>query len=595
MRQLLLIAFFLCFYSLSIFGQSITYSVGGNEPIPFELYTYTFSTTQSTANCTYSWFSTGDYSVFTPDGAAAGSFIEKNVYIRYTNSAVNSTERNLSVAVSGCSITALNKIYNLAVKPKYLPAPHFVNSGGSRITSQNVPCYSSSAIISVEEISNAQYYNWVLPAGWSKKDSPGVNMFTTTGPSVEVTPAPGNTNVTVSVKASVGPFNGPSSNLAITRSGSPQILFVGTNPVVYCNSDALVVYEVTALPNFTYTWTYPSGWTCQSGCNTNRITLKPNGSIVSGQAIFAQARTTCSGQTYTSNNVSQAINFSTSVSPDFQVLGPNLLCNTGTYTLQGSTNSNVTWVASNTFININATTGVANRVSDGGVSVNARVNCGSTVQQVSKVIWVGKPGNTFSGSTRVTWGQVVTYEATAQDYATSYFWSFSPNVGLCGTTYGGNCQFGISSNSISIWWEQSGSITLNSTNSCGTGLAKSKTVTLQTGGGPGGGGGCNPCQRVSQKGEVMDSTSFQKENLLEDFIKVYPNPTNSKFSVELDQSLIEKSDVSIKLYDNLGHLVQAISSSESTVPVDASGLQKGIYLLVIQSGNIIEKRRLLID
>jgi uncharacterized delta-60 repeat protein len=83
-----------------------------------------------------------------------------------------------------------------------------------------------------------------------------------------------------------------------------------------------------------------------------------------------------------------------------------------------------------------------------------------------------------------------------------------------------------------------------------------------------------------------ESNSLNEE-LIENQIKVYPNPAKSKINIKLAPSLIN-SKYEISLYDMSGNRVKGITSNlgdENIVKVNLNTLNSGLYLLEIEQEN----------
>jgi PKD repeat protein len=76
---------------------------------------------------------------------------------------------------------------------------------------------------------------------------------------------------------------------------------------------------------------------------------------------------------------------------------------------------------------------------------------------------------------------------------------------------------------------------------------------------------------------------------------VYPNPAADNFTI--DYSLSSSSSVVINLYDMLGNRIKQVENSkqamgEHTISVNTATLPEGIYLLQINSGNIVSNKKI---
>ncbi len=80
-------------------------------------------------------------------------------------------------------------------------------------------------------------------------------------------------------------------------------------------------------------------------------------------------------------------------------------------------------------------------------------------------------------------------------------------------------------------------------------------------------------------------TTGVNEALFNVDVKVYPNPSNDNFNLQITTP--KAIDIRIGLYDMLGQQVRSITSngrSSQLIPIDMNGLNAGIYTLSIISG-----------
>jgi nitrogen fixation-related uncharacterized protein len=90
----------------------------------------------------------------------------------------------------------------------------------------------------------------------------------------------------------------------------------------------------------------------------------------------------------------------------------------------------------------------------------------------------------------------------------------------------------------------------------------------------------------------------QKAASLNGSISVSPNPARDQVTVSL--RLEEAGTVRLSLIDMQGKAVRTTTTSEyskgaNAVPVDVSGLEKGIYFLKVQAGEAAETVKLVIE
>ena len=80
---------------------------------------------------------------------------------------------------------------------------------------------------------------------------------------------------------------------------------------------------------------------------------------------------------------------------------------------------------------------------------------------------------------------------------------------------------------------------------------------------------------------------------------VYPNPVN-KNRFDVSYSLLERTSVTIKLFDVTGRMIRSILH-ENNFPgtfnetIDIDDLKEGIYLCMLSTGNFSETKRILVQ
>jgi hypothetical protein len=91
---------------------------------------------------------------------------------------------------------------------------------------------------------------------------------------------------------------------------------------------------------------------------------------------------------------------------------------------------------------------------------------------------------------------------------------------------------------------------------------------------------------------IIPSSVGVSENVQTTLFKVFPNPNNGQFTLQLNNREI-KENTSIKIFDLKGKLVHnEVKSIKNTVILHAEHLVKGIYFLQINSGNDIQIEKL---
>lgn len=67
-------------------------------------------------------------------------------------------------------------------------------------------------------------------------------------------------------------------------------------------------------------------------------------------------------------------------------------------------------------------------------------------------------------------------------------------------------------------------------------------------------------------------------------ILIYPNPTKGLITIEIQGMEESKGDI-INLYDQNGRLVRVLKNLSYSNTLDLSGLQTGVYFMVVRLGN----------
>ena len=88
--------------------------------------------------------------------------------------------------------------------------------------------------------------------------------------------------------------------------------------------------------------------------------------------------------------------------------------------------------------------------------------------------------------------------------------------------------------------------------------------------------------------EISGSLNF-KENQLSNNFKIYPNPTNGNFNIEIDENLIGSKAI---IYNLLGQKIKDFKLNSTTTN---QNLNKGIYLLEIEKEGIKTTKKLIIN
>jgi len=97
-----------------------------------------------------------------------------------------------------------------------------------------------------------------------------------------------------------------------------------------------------------------------------------------------------------------------------------------------------------------------------------------------------------------------------------------------------------------------------------------------------------------QKNKTVASNSSTKSNeiellfeldLSENYISIFPNPTNSTATIQLHSKNYETSLNSIKIYDLLGREILSKQVNENSFTIDLSSYPKGVYFIEVKDRN----------
>src|SRR5690606_30149447 len=105
----------------------------------------------------------------------------------------------------------------------------------------------------------------------------------------------------------------------------------------------------------------------------------------------------------------------------------------------------------------------------------------------------------------------------------------------------------------------------------------------------------SPCGIDSTTQTIVIEGISLEENLLSNALEVYPNPTNSKISIEVNTEV--SSSLTIKLMDAAGRVVETKEFSNYSgilkTDMDLSEMAKGIYILQLSTDKISTSKRVI--
>jgi hypothetical protein len=337
-----------------------------------------------------------------------------------------------------------------------------------------------------------------------------------------------------------------SNQINVTVSNPPTATIVAGGPTTFCQGGSVTI-SVTPGNGWTYQWKQngnaisgatgtsyvaiaSGGYTCTVSNNCGSVTSNPVNVVVNtvpvAGAISGQSSNVCNTvKTYTIAPASGATSYVWTV-PSGAAISSG----------QGTININVTFSSS---------------FGGGAITVTASNNCGTGPTSGLNVEGApGMPGN-ITGLVSVCQHQNnVTYSISAVSGATSYTWTVPPGAQIKsgqGTTII-KVRFGTSA----------GNITVTADNACGSGAARSLAIAM-------------PCR----EGEEIAAGVFET--------KIYPNPSASQFTIEINSSYSETA--TIRIFDLSGRLFETHEAVPIRKEIQAGeNLAPGIYLAEIVSG-----------
>ncbi|MCD6067063.1 MAG: hypothetical protein K0S33_1889 [Bacteroidetes bacterium] len=397
--------------------------------------TTTYSVTNDPAATGYTW---------TLPGGWSGTSTTNSI-----SATAGTSSGNVSViANNSCGSTIAQ---TLAVTVNTIPSTPGTISGATTI------CSGSSNAYSITAVSGATGYTWTLPGGWTG---------TSTTNSINITAD--NTSGTISVTAGNSCGNSTAQSVAVVVNTIPASPAVIAGPSSICEGNS-ATWSVTAVPGATdYTWTLPGGWSGTS--TTNSITA--TGSTNSGN-ISVTANNSCG------NSAAQTLAVAVDLLPASAgaISGTTTICSgsTNTYSISpvaGATSYSWTlpgfWSGTST---TNSITTTASGTS-GPVSVAVNNSCGSSAPQTLAVIVNTIPVSpgTIAGTTTICSGSSNIYSIADVPDATSYTW----------TLPGGWSGTSATDSITTIASDTSGTITVTANNSCGSSIAQTLAIVVNT-------------------------------------------------------------------------------------------------------------------
>ncbi len=84
-----------------------------------------------------------------------------------------------------------------------------------------------------------------------------------------------------------------------------------------------------------------------------------------------------------------------------------------------------------------------------------------------------------------------------------------------------------------------------------------------------------------------------QENLSENFISVYPNPSNGIFQLTVDN--MQSAEVELEIYNVSGEKIYTASNIQQQNQIDLSAISKGLYIIKVYAGSRIYYQKIVVQ
>ncbi len=484
---------------------------------------------------------------------------------------------NLQVSATNCGGTSALSSPK-AVSKQAVPAKP------GTITGNTLVCGLSSANYSLANpVTNAISYNWIAPAGATVDSGQGTRgvKITFTGAFVG-----GGVQVSAIGCSGAGPLSNPLNVLPMTLPATPTI----AHPTLLVCPNGTYSYTAISTNANYLKWTLPANTRIVATTNdsaTIMIEVLPGFTVGTVSVVGVN----CSGQSATPKNMVLSI---TPATPGAITGATSGVCDSTTsmtyYIAAMSGIANYKWTISagtiqqsgtNTYIgtNIYIVADFPASFSSITVSVQALSNCNTpsiaktvTVKQVPAAL------SAISGNNPVCPSTLNTYTVSTTTSGATYNWTIPT-----GFLY----QSGQGTGSLVVKSQNSaGVFKVSASNACGSTAVVQKNITIQT-------SGCSSA-KTDETTDVTEIVSNEGTATM----KLYPNPSNGDFFIELS-GIDETEPLQFDLYDINGQSVYRISklmlNNDAPFMIESTKvLAKGLYFIRVSNQNINFEKKVLI-
>jgi hypothetical protein len=607
------------FFGFSGIAQSISPAPGNSTVCPGETVTYTVNPNPNFSGCSsFTWTITNGSFVFGANPAVTTKTTTVlSVDVFWNDVASTGTLKVTSNCTQGAmSVGPLSyAIRSLAgrtpANARSTPVHPYCDASGLTLLVDVMFLENTGGATGITQ-QRADGYEWVLPAGWMHNGSPGT--VTTASELINIAPDNGCRGGTVTVKAYVNcnsgkKYSSPAS-ININRTTPTLTITAPTYTGGGCGKTDEVGFTVTPISCATsYVWNFsgpnastPSGWlsTPTSSGTNNFINVRPSGSPADAGSVKVSVTLSCGTTLFSSP-------FTLTFAPPTISLGAsNAICPGGTSVtlanLAGSTVVDWTTSSNMTITSGQGTTtatikGNSPFMGSSGTITASFTNCPG-ITTITKAVHEGLPylASKYSDGNLVkyTWpGNPVNYNSVCNLIRKTVDMTTSGGSGTwqriaanpTGTSWSS------SGNNVTFYFYQVGqtaTFRYTANNSCGT-VAQDfsfKSVTC-------GGGGCTQFTVSPNRSANTVRITAPPPNI--------PAPCGStsrlepQETIQPEQAKSKPSIQSIAVYDFNGQAKRSkqFTTGTTDADIDISDLGKGVYIMVVSDGTVIETHRII--
>ena len=445
------------------------------------------------------------------------------------------------------------------------------------ISGPSVQCMAvvtGSATFSISPVFDASGYSWTVPNGMIIVSGQGTtSIFVSWAPQAVNNGIIGNITVTPSNSCGAGVSSSLVTDINAVIPVRPSSI---SGPTKLCPGDNGVYSVAPVARASSYVWTVPTGMSILSGAGTNVITVDVNGAYLGG-VVSARAANACGISPNRDRNVTVNVPaVSASISgPATGVCGATGVVYTAA-SVASATGYNWSVPVGATIVSGQGTQSIVvdfdGAYGGGNVSVNATNSCGVGAARNLNV--TGAPGlpGVISGDITICPGQTgVAYGVATVTGASSYLWSLPGGTTITSgqgtkdilSTWGTNPASGLN-------------LSVNASNGCGTSanrVLNGISISIAH---------CGP--RFGDQGEITG-------------LNVYPNPAADRAIVVFTST--EGADFNIKMVDVSGRTIMTergtATNGLNQREVNVSEMSAGIYFVVIETNNVVEQIKMIVE